>query len=289
VYGGHKADTNIETTHVEQNNDKELGQTATRTSIPPRKTFVQNLKIYNGRFSKANPIILFFRPIALLANIAVVFCMLLQGMNQVFSVGISFLTAQIFSVPPYNLNPAQLGYLGCGAVIGVLLGTAFAAAMNPVIQKLAVINRGVYEPEFRLVLVIPTLIATGIGYFGFGLGIAAGHGYIVASMFWGFAIFGVVSAITTGGTYLVDGYRDISEEAFVVGISFKNFMFYGFSLFLNNWLTKAGPKSMFVVIGIVSVVVCLLAVPMWVLGKKIRSFYHRYDIWKTLHLEVYEK
>ena len=53
----------------------------------------------------------------------------------------------------------------------------------------------------------------------------------------------------------------------------------------DAWRTLAPMKQG---LGSVGVAVCMLAVPMWVFGKKIRSFYHRNDIWKILHLEVYE-
>jgi hypothetical protein len=51
-------------------------------------------------------------------------------------------------------------------------------------------------------MTIPTIVITGIGLYGFGMGITAGQGPIVAAVFFGFAIASVVLCIDTGFSYV---------------------------------------------------------------------------------------
>jgi len=51
-------------------------------------------------------------------------------------------------------------------------------------------------------MTFPTIIITGIGVYGFGMGIQAGQGPIVAAVFFGFAIASVVLTINTGFSYV---------------------------------------------------------------------------------------
>jgi hypothetical protein len=67
-------------------------------------------------------------------------------MSQVFSVGISYLIPAVYGVPPYNLNAAQLGYIGAGPVCGVILAAIFSAlTFDPVATWAARRNNGIYE------------------------------------------------------------------------------------------------------------------------------------------------
>jgi hypothetical protein len=126
---------------------------------------------------------------------------------------------------------------------------------------------------------------TGIGLYGFGLGIDAGQGYIVSAMFYGFAIGALLINMNTGFAYMLDAYRPIAMETFVAATTFKNFMFFGFAYFFNNWIANDGPRSMFIVCGSVAVGVLATAFPMYIYGKKIRAFYARHDLLELFHLK----
>jgi hypothetical protein len=65
----------------------------------------------------------------------------------------------------------------------------------------------------------------------------------------------------------------------------KDFMYYGFSLFANNWvrsqtivlmvkLTAKGATSVFNVFGGVSVATAFLSLPMYLFGKRLRSWWY---------------
>jgi hypothetical protein len=91
--------------------------------------------------------------------------------------------------------------------------------------------------------------------------------------------------MNTGFAYMLDAYRSISMETFVAATTFKNFMFFGFSYFFNNWIASDGPRNMFLICGSISIAVLLTAFPIYVFGKKIRAFYARHDILAMFHLK----
>ena len=117
------------------------------------------------------------------------------------------------------------------------------------------------------------------------MGINAGQGYIVTAVFYGFAIGALLINMNTGFSYMLDAYRQYSMETFVAAVTFKNFMFFGFSYFFNNWIASAGARIMFITCGSVGIGVLLTAIPMYIYGKRIRAFYARHDLLKIFHLD----
>ena len=76
-------------------------------------------------------------------------------------------------------------------------------------------NGGVYEPEFRLVLMLPAVVLGSIGYFGFGWSIENGDPWIVPVILYGLVGIGGVFLAIPVYTYVVDSHRALAPEAFV--------------------------------------------------------------------------
>jgi len=74
--------------------------------------------------------------------------------------------------------------------------------------------------------------------------------------------------------YVIDSYPKLSEEAFVA-INARNFLTFGLTYFVNSWLAKSGPLEVFCTLGGLFLFVCLLTAPLWVFGKRIRSWIGR--------------
>ncbi|KAL6351705.1 hypothetical protein LRP88_15022 [Fusarium phalaenopsidis] len=81
--------------------------------------------------------------------------------------------AIIWAAPPNNLSTTSVGLLiGIAPLVGSAIGTILGGWMcDWVAQLMAKRNGGVYEPEFRLVVFVPTLITIIIGSFGLGMAI----------------------------------------------------------------------------------------------------------------------
>ncbi len=119
------------------------------------------------------------------------------------------------------------------------------------------------------------MLITGIiGFFGFGSSIVAGKGPIVASMFYGFITASLIFSHVASGSYMTDAFRNDSVEIFIDVMVFKNILFYVFSLFINDWVTKDGPTRVFNILGALQIVIAFLSVPLYVFGKKNRAWIH---------------
>lgn len=74
-----------------------------------------------------------------------------------------------------------------GAVIG---GVVAGRASDLVVRTLAKTNRGVYEPEFRLVMVLLVALCTGAGLILFGWSAGTGESVYIPTAWFGVVSFG---------------------------------------------------------------------------------------------------
>jgi hypothetical protein len=87
-----------------------------------------------------------------------------------WTVMIGIVLAAIMLGPPLFFGEVETGYMYTGAFVGAVLGFAIAGLLSDwSASYLTRLNRGIYEPEFRLVLVIPQLIFGCAGLYGFGI------------------------------------------------------------------------------------------------------------------------
>jgi hypothetical protein len=208
----------------------EKSATVSTTATYTREPFLSRMKPYHGSFSDDSVLKMIIRPFFVLLNPAITWSIIMIAFTSVWIIGISLVIAQIFAAPPYLLNTAQLGYIGAGPVVGGVLGCIFCGLVSdPVARWLTRRNNGIYEPEFRLPLMILLPVVSGIGYFMFGNLITKGQSPIAASAMWGLTFVSLQITAVSTGTYIVDAYRDISLEAFIIQNTIKNFLWFGFS------------------------------------------------------------
>lgn len=86
-----------------------------------RQSFVSSLAPVQGVYSKDSLLKLILTPIGTLANPATIWAVITLAFPVLWLVGLMLVIAQIFSVPPYNLNPTQLGYMWAGRKFSHLL------------------------------------------------------------------------------------------------------------------------------------------------------------------------
>ncbi|OMP86559.1 Protein HOL1 [Diplodia seriata] len=208
-------------------------------------------------------------------------------MAVAFVVAQSYIMAQLFSAPPYLLSASGVGYLSLGPFAGGLLGALFAgAAGDPLIAWAAARNGGVYEPEYRLLLAAPGLLM-GAGLVLFGHLAQVRASYYATAAAHGVDVFGILCVAVAAGAYGIDAYRDMSSEVFIVGMVFKNFVFYGFSYFVNGWTARAGPARVFYVMGGVGFALVLSTPLLFFYGKRYRSWWHRRNLLEKLRVKTH--
>ena len=74
--------------------------------------------------------------------------------------------AQVFAAPPYNFKPLVVGFTNFAVLVGMLIGLFTAGPLSDWISmKLTKRNRGIREPEMRLLTMIPYVFIMIIGNF----------------------------------------------------------------------------------------------------------------------------
>ncbi|KAF8464568.1 major facilitator superfamily domain-containing protein [Kalaharituber pfeilii] len=255
--------------------------------VPEKVPFVKTLLPFNGRKTEDTFWKLVIRPLPLLIHPAIFWGMVTQGTLIAWTVLIGVDIAWLYSNPPFYFTPAETGYTYASAFFGGLCGFILSGLVADWSAKfLTKLNKGVYEPEFRIILVIPQMIIGCLGIFGFGFVTADLEKYGVAPSIFFFAleVMGMVIGAVASALYIVDAHRDISIEAFTCMLLFKNFFSFGITWIAWDWYREKGVWENFKTVGLIQVGVCLLSVPMYILGKKNRSLMHRYDILKMLGL-----
>ncbi|PWW76241.1 MFS general substrate transporter [Tuber magnatum] len=258
------------------------------TAVSPRHSFLQRMSVFTGRKTSESPLKLFYRPIVLLLHPAVMWGMLTQGVMIGWTVMIGVVLAA-FLGPPLYFTEVEVGYMYTGAFIGSLAGLAITGPLADWSAKyLAKKNKGIYEPEFRLYLVIPQTIAGCLGLYMFGVTASntTKYGWFWPDFFFGLELMGMTMGAISSALYLVDAYPSIAIETFTCLLLFKNFFSFALTWEAFNWLRDTGTKDLFIYIASVQVAVCSLTLPMYFLGKISRDFMHRHDILKMVGLDT---
>jgi hypothetical protein len=66
----------------------------------------------------------------------------------------------------------------------------------------------------------------------------------------------------------------------------QNFMFYGLSNFANPWVEANGPEQIMYVFGGTSIFLALLGIPVYIFGKRLRSWWSRHDLFVLFKMET---
>ncbi|KAI0020605.1 MFS general substrate transporter [Xylariomycetidae sp. FL0641] len=240
----------------------------------PPKSFVQQLKLHHGRLNQDRWWKAAIRPFILFSYPSVLWSAAVYSCSVGWLIVLSENVAVIYRDGSYEFSALSTGLVYISPFIGGVLGTAVAGRVSDVIVKaMARKNGGLYEPEFRLVMAIPVAITTVIGLMGFGWSAGVDDPWIVPTVFFGIVSFGCSLGSTTAITFCVDSYRQYAGEALVT-LNFSKNIFHGlvFSLFVTEWLTADGSKSVYIWIGIIQLIVLLSTIPMYVYGKRARMW-----------------
>ncbi|KAL2267422.1 hypothetical protein VTJ83DRAFT_4699 [Remersonia thermophila] len=261
-------------------------ETPAAEAAPKAKaTFKESLALFNGRKTDESFWKLLLRPLPLFLQPAFLWACLIQGMMIGWTVFIGVILAQFFLGSPLWWGEVNTGYAYTSAFIGAILGFVIAGVMADWTARLMTKwNNGVYEPEFRILLVIPQMIIGCAGLYGWGMTVDGllerRYHYAVPLTFFALEVAGMVIGAVASSLYIVDAYRDLAIEGFTCMIIFKNIFSFALTLKAFDWLITTGTMAtpLFNILASIQLGVCLLSIPMYIFGKRLRSFFHRNDI-----------
>ncbi|RKF60305.1 putative MFS-type transporter [Erysiphe neolycopersici] len=255
-----------------------------RRRSPPNLSVVELLNPLNGRISNSSWLKVAIRPFVLFAYPAVLWSSIVYSCSIGWLIVISEGMTQLFrSEATYNFSALSAGLLYISPFIGAVLGTALAGKLSDlIVRTMAKQNSNIFEPEFRLVMAIPTVITTVMGLMGLGWSVQIGDRWIIPAVFFGIISFGCSLGAATAITYCVDSYKMYAGEALVT-LNFSKNIFHGliFSLFVTGWINDDGPKTVFIWLGVIQLIVMGFTIPMYIFGKRARMWTLRKNLMKN--------
>ncbi|KAJ7888844.1 MFS general substrate transporter [Mycena leptocephala] len=244
--------------------------------MKPLRGYVSSLKMWNGVYkTKSNPFTLLMRPLLLFFTPIVVWGGLIYGLGITLLVLFAVSVSIIFSQPPFSSASVGLTYVGplISAFIATLLAGPLTGYCARVLSKR---NKGIFEPEFKLLPVVLYLIFGTMGFVGFGMSLQRGLPWIAPVMFTSIANFGIVMGSTAAISYVIDSHRHTADAALGSLIVHKNVWSFGLTWNFVDQVLEFGPQKVFSVVAGVLAFTCLLTIPMYIYGKKVRALVHKY-------------
>ncbi|KAI1617435.1 serine/threonine kinase 16 [Exophiala viscosa] len=284
----HTFDT-LDTKEMKPEHPEHLEMTKTRTHVgvvytgadEKPYTFWEQLKPVRGVESEENLLYIIFRPFGMLLFPQVLYGFITYGLSTSWLVVMISVLAQLFTGPPYNFSISDVGLISISALVASLLGFMAGPLNDWSVKKLARMNKGIYEPEFRLCLNILTLILGTAGFFGFGATLQNQAPWAAPVVLYGIMYFSM-SFLNIGiYAYITECHRNKAPEAFA-SLNLRNIYSFGMNYFISSWITSEGPLQVFSIIGGCHIFICLLTIPMWIFGKRCRSFTARNKLFRKI-------
>lgn len=172
----------------------------------------------------------FWQPIETLFTFpAVTYAAITYGSTLAWFAMMTSLQATYMLMPPYNFNAIGIGLMNLAPFVGAVLGFPVGGYLSDKsILWLSKKNGGIYEPEQRLWLALPSVVLGPASILLFGLGLAyvcytiaplvtIHSANVFQGVHWsclaiGFGVFGFTISSVSGVSlsYLMDSYQDVS-------------------------------------------------------------------------------
>ncbi|KAK4072884.1 uncharacterized protein Triagg1_5561 [Trichoderma aggressivum f. europaeum] len=226
----------------------------------------------------------FFTPAYILFFPIIFWASMSMGSAANALLAVNILQSPGLSAPPYNFTPAQVGYANFALVVGGVFGLAVAGPWSDYVSQRATIkNKGIREPEMRLVALSPFIVAVIVGLTVFSVGLQDKWPWpAIIIIGFGFVGVQVVAIPTITITYAIDCYRPISGEIMAIATVCKNTFGFGMTYFVNDWATADGfvPPVMllmtmtagFTMVGMIALIFCGKSCRRSTQNSKVHSF-----------------
>lgn len=208
------------------------------THIKP-KTFIQRLKLYE--FTDA-PFSVFtiIGTLKVLRYPAVSWCALVYGIQIWWLSLITVTESEFFMAPPYNFSADSVGLLSLAMVAGTIIGGLYSACSDMFQIYMTRRNHGIFEPEFRLLMLVFPIVCCVAGLFMYGLAPYYGVHWIVGAI--GICLISIALCSITGLTltYVLECYPKQAQESMTSILFVRNLIGTIFTFVFQYWLDDCG-------------------------------------------------
>lgn len=210
----------------------------------------------------------FVTPVYSLSFPIIFWAVIVMGASSNTLLVMNLTQSPVFGGPPYLFTPGSVGLVNLSFVVGGLIAMVTAGPLSDwVAKRMTIKNNDIREPEMRLWAMVPYFAAMVIGCLVIILGYAFAWPWQAIVIF-GYTCVGlqVVALPTIAIAYAVDSYKPISGEILVMCTVFKNTFGFG----MSYWTQYLTPTQSVIVLFVCNVAACLLGIPMYFFGKKLR-------------------
>ncbi|KAI0706244.1 MFS general substrate transporter [Cerioporus squamosus] len=250
-------------------------QIVERESPEAPRGYISGLKIWHGTYTNDNLLRISLRPFTFILSPVTWFVFLTYGMQTVWLSLVPLCSATIFTLE-YNFNAAQIGLTNLGGIVGIVLAMLVTGPLNDWgVVWIAKRNGGIYEPEFRLLFMVSMLFGV-FGYVGWAVGNDHHMPWIGAVACITMLNFSMVVSGSAAVTYLLDTHRENALHILAITNFAKNMVLYGSTFFANGMILDRGVKVSLLILGACQAFCWLASIPMYIFGKRVRSFIARH-------------
>ncbi|KAL7809442.1 MFS general substrate transporter [Trichoderma gracile] len=191
---------------------------------------------------------------------------------------------QYFGAPPYNFTTQQVGFTNFAIFAGSMIGLLTSGPLSDwVANYFTKRNRGIREPEMRLITMLPYTLGMIIGLVVVAVGYTRMWSWEVIVII-GYTLLGmqVTSLPSIASTYAVDSYKPATGAIFIAITINKNLWGYGVGKFITPWTMEAGYLVPIMTLMALITFFCSFGILFWYCGKYFRgltrnSFLHQLD------------
>ncbi|KAJ9271366.1 hypothetical protein DTO212C5_2716 [Paecilomyces variotii] len=254
------------------------------TAIPPKKTYIQELKVFSTTYTSESLLLLMYRPLVALALPAVLWATLINSIT----IGLMVVLSADFSTSfsnVYGFQPWQSGLTFIAGIIGALVGILCGGYLTDWVANIFTVrNGGVRTPEMRLPALVLSLISSPLSCLLYGFGFGKQLPWIVPVIGIALVNFTIVQANNIALLYILDSYRPIAGEVIVTQSVFKAIFGFLLSFYTKTWILESGYVTVFGVLAGISAGIFLGMIPFFFWGDRIRrATWHWGFIKNTLH------
>ncbi|GAA5842485.1 hypothetical protein JCM11251_007328 [Rhodosporidiobolus azoricus] len=226
---------------IEQREDVE---SADSNQYLPAKTLLQEMKPWSGYVNKDPILKIFLRPFPLLMSPVVLWGFLTYGIASLLLVLLSATSSFVFSTA-YGFKSRQTGLVSISPLVASIIMSLVAGYVSDFLTTfMARRNKGVFEPEHRLIIMIPYAIFVIFGYSGWALSYRNSTHWMVPVICYGLINCGQKFLSTAAVTYIIDCHRQQTSEAQAIINFLKNLISYFIGAKINGWTKSIGVENM---------------------------------------------
>ncbi|CAK7213962.1 hypothetical protein SEUCBS140593_002026 [Sporothrix eucalyptigena] len=270
-------DATTERKHIELNTVQQVPADIEEQPRTDNKTsYWSSLKVYNGRYSDDSLLLSIITPFSVYMLPAVIWGAYGFGCSIAFAASFSVSLSSIFGGAPYHFTTSQIGLTVLASFVGGSLGNIIPGPiLDWLVKYMSRKNGGVYEPEFRNILLIPAFFLGLGGFWGFGLTLHYKCHWMAPVFFYGLATFAGAIVSLVSNAYLLDCHRLEAQEGYAAVTFGRSIFSFIMTFVINDWIARDGILNVFFVIGTLHGLACIFGLILYVYGKRIRLAIHK--------------